>query len=208
MLQNSNKFIQTSVSLEIIGLPDYSNNENKDFISIISQWKLMIIDKPLIEGSMDHLKSIMKAFYTYSSFLLNNEDANYESTLIDIKTDNYYIHDVILKSSKPEVKPLNIKLGNAELSDIINCFDQVRTSNNIKLNFQEPGVIRKKNIFSFLNKKNISGFIVPPVISIVSLFVFSSSFMYFYRDLNNNKDNSFLNLKDDSTSISTVKTIL
>ena len=39
-MQNKLSFHQTSVSLEIIGLPDYSNNENKDQISIISQWKL------------------------------------------------------------------------------------------------------------------------------------------------------------------------
>ena len=52
MIQNKLSFHQTSVSLEIIGLPDYSNNENKDQISIISQWKLNIIDKPLIEGKI------------------------------------------------------------------------------------------------------------------------------------------------------------
>ena len=39
MLQNKFLFNQSSVSLEIIGLPDYSNNENNDCISIISQWK-------------------------------------------------------------------------------------------------------------------------------------------------------------------------
>ena len=43
MLQNRISFNQSSVSLEIIGLPDYSNNENKDEISIISEWKLNII---------------------------------------------------------------------------------------------------------------------------------------------------------------------
>jgi len=37
MIQNKLSFHQTSVSLEIIGLPDYSNNENKDQISIIFQ---------------------------------------------------------------------------------------------------------------------------------------------------------------------------
>ena len=66
MLQNKFLFNQSSVSLEIVGLPDYSNNENKDYISIISQWKLMIIDKPVIEGNLEHLKSIMKAFYSLS----------------------------------------------------------------------------------------------------------------------------------------------
>ncbi len=69
-MQNSLLFQQSSVSLEIIGLPDYSNNEKKDQISIISQWKLTIIDKPLIEGKIEHLQPIMDAFFNYLIFLL------------------------------------------------------------------------------------------------------------------------------------------
>ena len=69
MLQKKISFNQTNVSLEIIGLPDPSNNDNRDQISIISQWKLMIIDKPLIEGNVEHLGSVMKAFYKYSNLL-------------------------------------------------------------------------------------------------------------------------------------------
>ena len=125
MLQNKFLFNQSSVRLEIIGLPDYSNNENKDYISIISQWKLMIIDKPVIEGNLDHLRSMMKAFYSYSISLLNDENAMYESKLIDISTENFYTHILLLKSSKPDVKPLIIRIGNSVLSDIINCFDQL-----------------------------------------------------------------------------------
>ena len=62
MMQNKLSFNQSSVSLEIIGLPDYSNNENKDQISIISQWKLIIIDKPLIEGKFEHLGPLWMLF--------------------------------------------------------------------------------------------------------------------------------------------------
>jgi len=101
MLQNKLTFNQSSVRLEIIGLPDYANNENKNQISIISQWKLMIIDTPLIEGNIDHLTSIMGAFYSYSNFLINNDNAFYESKFIDIKAENYFTHNVLLKSSKP-----------------------------------------------------------------------------------------------------------
>ena len=61
-MQNKLSFHQSSVSLEIVGLPDYSNNENKDQISIISQWKLNLADKPLIEGKIEHLGPIMNAF--------------------------------------------------------------------------------------------------------------------------------------------------
>ena len=110
-MQNKLSFHQSSVRLEIIGLPDYSNNENKDQISIISQWKLNIIDKPLIEGKMDHLVPIMDAFYIYSNLLITNEIPLYESRLIDIKADNLHIHNIVLKSSKPDVNPLIIKIG-------------------------------------------------------------------------------------------------
>ena len=120
----------SSVSLEIIGLPDFSNNESKSQISIISNWKLNIINKPLIEGKIDHLEPIMNAFYIYSNLLVANENPLYESKLIDIKADNLHIHNIVLKSSKPDVKPLIIKIGNSLLSDIINCFDQLNESSN------------------------------------------------------------------------------
>ena len=109
-MQNKLLFHQSSVSLEIIGLPDYSNNEYKDEISIISQWKLTIINKPLIEGKVEHLGPIMEAFYIYSNLLIKNEIPLYESKLIDIKADNLHIHNIVLKSSKANVKPLVLKI--------------------------------------------------------------------------------------------------
>jgi len=132
MMQNKLSFHQSSVSLEIIGLPDYSNNENKDQISIVSQWKLTIVDKPLIEGKIEHLGPIMDAFYIYSNLLIKNEIPIYESKLIDIKADNLHIHNIVLKSSKPNVKPLVLKIGNSLLSDTINCFDQLNESHKSK----------------------------------------------------------------------------
>ena len=83
-MQNKLSFHQSSASLEITGLPDYSNNENKDQISIISQWKLTIVDKPLIEGKIEHLGPIMDAFYIYSNLLIKNEIPIYESKLIAV----------------------------------------------------------------------------------------------------------------------------
>ena len=130
-MQNKLSFHQSSVSLEIIGLPDYSNNENKDQISIISQWKLTIIDKPLIEGKIEHSLPIMNAFYIYSSLLIKNKIPLYESKLIDIKAENLYMHNIVLKSSKPNVKPLILKIGNSLLSDTINCFDQLNESSKV-----------------------------------------------------------------------------
>ena len=206
MLQNKFLFNQSSVSLEIIGLPDYSNNENKDYISIISQWKLMIIDKPVIEGNLDHLKSIMKAFYSYSISLLNDENPRYESNLIDITPENFYTHILLLKSSKPEVKPLNIRIGNSVLADTINCFDQLCSSNKVKNIYQKEFTnFKNKNYLSLLDKKNIFNFLLPPLISLCSIFLVSTALIYVY---DRNDNNSLLNTKNKLISIKSSNKLL
>ena len=186
MMQNKLLFHQSSVSLEIIGLPDYSNNENKDQISIISQWKLTIVDKPLIEGKIEHLGPIMNAFYIYSNLLIKNEIPVYESNLIDIKAENLYIHNIVLKSSKPNVKPLVLKIGNSLLSDTINCFDQLNESPKVRTKKTDINSNVPKKIRFGLNKKvKFFNFFIPPFIAICSLILFSSSFIYFYSPFEN-----------------------
>ena len=193
-MQNKLSFHQSSVSLEIIGLPDYSNNDNKDQISIISQWKLTMIDKPLIEGKLEHLGPIMEAFYIYSNLLIKNEIPIYESKLIDIKADNLYIHKIVLKSSKPNVKPLILKIGNSLLSDTINCFDQLNDSSKVILKKTDLSTYYPKKIrFSISNKVKFFNFFVPPFIAICSLILLSSTFIYFYNPVEDKEKNVLIN---------------
>ncbi len=203
-MQNKISFNQSSVSLEIIGLPDFSNDEKKDQISIISEWKLTIIDKPLIEGKIEHLVPIMDAFYIYSNLFLKNEIPTYESKLIDIKAENLHMHNIVLKSSKPNVKPLNLKISNSLLSDTINCFDQLNESSKviIKKNNYTNKISKKVNIgvinkvrFGHFNKVNFFNFFMPPFIAICSLILFSSTFIYLYDPLENKERNELINLK-------------
>ncbi len=194
MMQNKLSFHQSSVSLEIIGLPDYSNNENKDQISIISQWKLTIVDKPLIEGKIEHLGPIMDAFYIYSNLLIKNEIPIYESKLIDIKAHNLHIHNIVLKSSKANVKPLVLKIGNSLLSDTINCFDQLNESPKVRIKKTDITTNISKNLRFGLNKKfKFFNFFIPPFIAICSLTLFSSSFIYFYSPLENIEKKELVN---------------
>ena len=195
-MQNKLSFNQSSVSLEIIGLPDYSNNENNDQISIISQWKLTIIDKPLIEGKIEHLWPIMNAFYNYSNRLAKNEIPLYESKLIDIKADNLHIHNIVLKSSKPNVKPLILKIGNSLLSDTINCFDQLNESSKVRLKTNDlSNNISKKIWFGFINKARFLKMILPPFIAIFSLILFSYTFIYLYNPFEDKEKNELINTK-------------
>ena len=195
-MQNKLSFHQSSVSLEIIGLPDYSNNENKDQISIISEWKLTIIDKPLIEGKIEHLGPIMNAFYIYSNLLIKNKIPLYESKLIDIKAHNIHIHNIVLKSSKPNVKPLILKIGNSLLSDTINCFDQLNESSKVKIKktgliYKKPKIVR----FGLNNKVKFLNLVMPPFIAICSLILISSTLIYFYNPVEDKEKNQLINLK-------------
>ena len=193
MIQNKLSFHQSSVSLEIIGLPDYSNNEKKDQISIISQWKLTIDDQPLIEGKIEHLGPFMNAFYIYSNLLIKNKIPIYESKLIDIKADNLHIHNIVLKSSKPNVDPLNIKIGNSLLSDTINCFDQLNESPKVRIKTDAINNISKNSRFGLNNKVKLMNFILPPFIAIFSLILCSSTFIYFYNTVEDKEKNELLN---------------
>ena len=166
-MQNKLSFNQSSVSLEIIGLPDYSINENKDQISIISQWKL-----------------------------IKNESPIYESKLIDIKAENLHFHNVVLKSSKPNTKPLILKIGNSSLSDIINCFDQLNDSSKVRIKKTlVSNYIPKKGRFRLNNKLKFLNFIIPPFVAICSLIVFSFSFIYFYNPVEDKEKNELINTK-------------
>ena len=196
-MQNKLSFHQSSVSLEIIGLPDYSNNEHKDQISIISQWKLTIVDKPLIEGKIEHLGPIMDAFYIYSNLLIKNEIPIYESQLIDIRAENLYIHNIVLKSSKPNVKPLILKIGNSLLLDTINCFDQLNESSKVIIKKTDVTYnINKSLRFGLNNKVKYFNIIMPPFIAICSLILFSSTFIYFYNPVEDKEKNVLINPKN------------
>ena len=187
MLQNKYSFNQSSTELVICGLPDYSNNDNNDNISIVSSWKLSIINQPDIEGNIDHLKSVIKAFYKCAALSLIDREEKIESELVDLCLNDNDSYRITLKSTKPNVKPLKLNIGYAEFSDIINCFDQLKNFKKINIDFIEllPN-IKKKNTFS-LNKKTFIYNFIPPLLALfsISLFTFISIYFYEKRDSRN-----------------------
>ena len=193
MLQNKYTFNQSSTELEIIGLPDYSKNDNEKKISIISKWKLSIIDQPDIEGSLDHLKLILQSFYKYSSLILLGKEEKLESKLIDISLDEDGLHNLLLKSTKPQVKPLTLKLGNAEFADVLSCFDQLKESEDISFNFQTITPVYKKQFSTLRNKNKLKNLLYPPLLAFISISLISSSLLYLYES--NQKRNEDITYK-------------
>ena len=189
MLQNKYSFNQSSTELVISGLPDYSNNDDKDNISIISGWKLSIINQPEIEGSFDHLKSVIKAFYKCAALSLLDREEKIESELIDLILDENGSYIITLKSTKPNEKPLNFKIGYAEFSDIINCFDQLKNFNKIKIDFTELLPNIKKKSFLYFDKNKFSHTIIPPLIALFTISIFTFISIYFFENKDNRNKN-------------------
>ena len=199
MLQNRYSFNQSSTELEILGLPDYSNNDNNENISIISSWKLSIINQPEIEGSIDHLKSVVKAFYKCATLSLLDREEKIKSELIDINLDESGNFKITLKSTKPNVNPLKLNIGYAEFSDIINCFDQLKNFKKVKIDFNEllPN-IKKKNIFSF-NKNKFTYNVVPPLLAFFTISMFTFISIYFIEE--NDSRNKNISTISNNTNI-------
>ena len=195
MLQNKYTFTQSSAELEIVGLPDYSKSDSEKKISIISKWKLSIIDQPDIEGGLDHLKLILQSFYKYSSLIILGKEEKLESKLIDINLDEDGLHNLLLKSTKPQVEPLKLKLGNAEFTDVLNCFDQLKQSDSISINFQTISPVYKKQGFNLRNKNNLKNILYPPLLAFLSISLITSSLLYLYES--NQKRNEDITLNSN-----------
>ena len=205
MIQKTITFAKSSVKLVITGLPDYSNDDSDTIISIISNWKLLILNKPEIEGGIDHFNNIIKTFYEYSYSFLFNKNCRIESRLIDINTKNNGLHDITLKSTKPNVEPMKLTIGNAELIDIINCFDQLINSENVNIDlyqFENNFNKKKFNKFSkvfFINK------LIPPLIALFSITISSLLITYLYKLNQTSEDRvSFVNINKTSNASSIV----
>ena len=199
MLQNKYSFNQSSTELVISGLPDYSNNDDKDNISIISGWKLSIINQPEIEGSFDHLKSVIKAFYKCAALSLLDREEKIESELIDLNLDESGSYRIILKSTKPDVKPLKLKIGYAEFSDIINCFDQLKNFKKIKINYNELIPNIKKKGFLNYEKNKFSHTIIPPLLALLAISIFTFISIYFFE--NKESRNKNISIISDNSNI-------
>ena len=193
MINLSYKFDQNSSSLELAGMPDVSNGDSENTIGIISSWTLRIIGSPLLEGEKEHLDNLMQVVLKYSRAYISGIRTKYISSkkIVEISPFGCY-HKLLLKSTKKGVKPLEITLDDAELSDLTRCFDLLIFDSRFKidwnLNLDKP--FSKRYILSNLNKssKNLNLFysITIFIISSAILLLIPINDKYEFRENNNN----------------------
>ena len=155
MINLSYRFDQDSCSLDLSGMPDVSLGDSEKTIGIISSWTLKIIGFPLLEGEKEHLDNLMQVILQYSRTYISGIRTSIVSNknIVTISPLGAN-HKLLLNSTKEGVKPLEIILDDAELSDLTRCLDLLRFDPrfNVKwdTNFEIP--FSKNYILANINK--------------------------------------------------------
>ncbi len=193
MINFSYRFDQNSSSLEIVGIPDVSQEDSENTIGIISSWSLRIIGSPILEGKKEHLEYLMQVILEYSrSYISGIRKKIISNKNIVTITPFDTNHKLLLSSTKEGVKPLEIILDDAELSDLTRCLDLLRFDPrfNIKWNINLDLPFSKKYILANTTK---SGLKLNLLYSFF-IFIFSSALLILIpidnklqlREINNN----------------------
>ena len=121
------------------GFPDLSAGHSSEAIGILSSWRLQLVGAPELEGTRDHLEALMAAVMPYARHRLSGVQRRFgqESGFVSIRP-NQSIHLLELRSSREGVEPLELKLDDAELADLVRCLDQLRLDTRIKLTWAFP----------------------------------------------------------------------
>ena len=178
MINLSYRFDQNSSSLELSGMPDVSKGDSENTIGIISSWTLKIIGSPLLEGEKQHLENLMQVILQYTRSYISGIRNTFTSNNNIVSITPFGVnHKLLLNSTKKDVKPLEIILDDAELSDLTRCLDLLRFDSRFNINWNVNLEIpfSKNYIVSNLNKSKFNinlfySFII--FISSTALFLF------------------------------------
>ena len=178
LIKKNFQYNQNSVQLNIEGLPDISLGQSPDSIGILSNWQLQLVGSPLLEGKKEHLESLMSAIHQYARHSISGikktfGDSNKQVTI----SPSGDLHKLCLKSSKEAIEPLEIKLDDAELSDLVRCLDDLYHDNRVLIIWKVP--INKPLASSEIAEKiPILQRITPPTLGLMSFIFIGTVFLF------------------------------
>ena len=139
MFNSSYQYSHSSVQLHVEGLPDFSSGQVEGSIGIISGWRLEMVGLPSLEGKREHLEAMMSTVLPYARYLVSGTPKPFGDVNSPVMISPCINkHKILLKSSKPDVKPLLIEIDDSGLVDLVRCLDQLRLDNRIKINWYVP----------------------------------------------------------------------
>ncbi|MEJ6585609.1 MAG: DUF4335 domain-containing protein [Synechococcus sp. ChSW.bin.154] len=138
MLKLSYRYDQTAARLEVDGLPDFSSGHRDSVIGIMSAWRLQLVGAPELEGKRDHLEALMAVVLPYARHQISgvSRPEGWSHHPVSIRPVDGG-HQLGLSSSQPDVPPLEIKLDDADLADLLRCLDALRADDRVAISWPE-----------------------------------------------------------------------
>ena len=96
---------------------------------------------PEVEGTRDHLESMMSVVMPYARYRLSGIGRRFggDSRFVCIQpVESEDRHQLELRSSRDGVQPLQLTIDDAELADLVRCLDRLRLDERIRLNWSFP----------------------------------------------------------------------
>jgi hypothetical protein len=135
------RFDQLSCRLQVEGLPDVSVGQSGEVVGIISGWSLQWAGRPELEGRKQHLLALMQVVLPYARYLLSGVERPFGTNPaqpVEISPHPEGGHQLVLHSSQPDTAPLQLRLDDAELADLVRVLDQLRLDPRLQLALHLP----------------------------------------------------------------------
>ena len=141
-MKKSLQYDQQSCRLTLEGLPDLSAGQSGDVVGILTGWSLAWVGRSEeLEGRRDHLQAILQVVLPYARLLLSGVPrrvgAAQDPAEIAPAADG---HTLLLRSSQPDVEPLELVLDDAELADLVRVLDRLRLDPRLQVDLPVPPV--------------------------------------------------------------------
>ena len=135
----STRYEQTSCRLVIEGLPDLSAGQATDTLGIFTGFTLALAGRTELEGQREHLQALISVVLPYARHLLSAQPRGFGSdsdpvAMLPVEGG----HRLELRSSQPDMPPLQLLLDDAELADLVRCLDQLRLDARVAVPFSVP----------------------------------------------------------------------
>lgn len=134
------RFDQISCRLQVEGLPDVSAGQGTDALGILTGWSLQWAGRPELEGRREHLQALMAVVLPYARHLISGVRRRFgqASEPVEIGPHPEGGHALLLRSSQPDTPPLEVRLDDAELADLVRVLDQLRSDPRLQLPMPVP----------------------------------------------------------------------
>ncbi|MFM7264973.1 MAG: DUF4335 domain-containing protein [Cyanobium sp.] len=142
-MKNRLQYDQQSCRLMLEGLPDLSAGQAGDVVGILTGWSLAWVGRSEeLEGRREHLQAILQVVLPYARLLLSGVPKRLGAAgdPAEIAPAPDGGHTLLLRSSQPDVPPLELALDDAELADLVRVLDRLRLDPRLQVELLVPPV--------------------------------------------------------------------